>query len=138
MRKILFILAGILGTCSADALAQTASPMNTEYDKHFDGLKGRFAYQVKPGEEMQVSYKLTPMSPEKNAHFVLHTPDAMPLHATISNAKGKEVYSWKPQQMVYLYESDWDLSGLKAGEYTVNLFMGTDKSSIYHFSFTKK
>jgi hypothetical protein len=138
MKKVLFILAALLGTISTEATAQAASPMNTEYDKDFNGVKGRFSYAVRPGEALQVTYKLTPLSPVNHAHIMLHTPDPMPLHATVSNSKGKVVFSWRPEQMVYLYDTDWDLSTLKSGEYTVNLYMGAEKNSIHHFNFTKQ
>jgi len=142
MKKALFVFtAAILGMCSASVCsAQTASPSspNEEYVKKIDATMGHFDYKLNERETMNVNYSLSPKTPVNKATFSIQTPDAMPFWANVTNAAGKVVYTWKPEQKVYLYHADWDLSKLSAGEYNVNIYMDGKKSSIYQFKFNKQ
>lgn len=138
MKKSAIILLSFLAITST-ALAQTEGsihPNNVAAARDASG--GRFELALNPSEKMQVAYELAPLHPVDKAHFLLHTPDPMPFTATITNSKGKTVYRWKPEQKVYLYQADWDLSGLKSGEYTVNIFTDNQAGSIHQFRFTKQ
>jgi len=141
MKKLLFIFALAFGIgCSATATAQTAKAvnLNEEAVKNYDGIGGSFLYKLNERESLNVNYALTPKSPSNTAHFFIHTPDARPFSAKIADAKGKTVYTWQPQDQNYMYDADWDIASLKAGVYTVKVFMGKEAKSIHEFSFTKQ
>ncbi len=134
--KYLF-LAFMLGCAlSNNSFAQTSSSLNTV--KEFDGVGGHFLYQLNEREKVNVNYSLTPKNPSNTAHFMIHTPSPMPFRANILDASGKKVFSWKPQQQVYLYNADWDISSLKKGNYTVQIFLGDEPKSIYEINFMKQ
>jgi len=140
--KTALIIFGLWGTLcystkvNAQASTPPPSPINTNAEKAFDGRKGSFMYALNAREQVVVSYQLTPLHPVEKAQFMIHTPDPMPFYATVTNQKGKVVFKWQPAQMVYLYRADWDLSGLKKGEYQVNIFQGADKQSAHQFPLT--
>jgi hypothetical protein len=139
MKKVLILFLGAIAftNLSQAQSAVTASPLNTEYAKKFDGVAGNFTYALNSRENLNINYSFSPLHPADVAHFMVHTPDPMPFWATVSNSSGKVVYTWKPEQKVYLYKTDWNLSKLGSGEYTVNIYLETDKKSIYQFKFTK-
>lgn len=133
MKKAFILLHCLLTLAIYTSTAQTARNIDNATDVN----RGRFAYALNEREQVQVSYSLAPLHPGAAAHFMIHTPDPMPFRATITNNKGKVVYNWTPQQLVHLYEADWNLSGLKAGDYTVNIFLGSDNTRVHYFSFQK-
>lgn len=138
MKKLLFIFALALGFAqTSKAQTSTVSAQNADAVKNYDGVAGHFDYALSATERVNVNYALTPKKPTTVAHFMIHTPDPMPFSATVSDASGKVVYTWKPETKVYLYNVDWNVSALASGNYTVNIYMGTDKKSIYQFSFNK-
>jgi hypothetical protein len=133
MKKALILFSCLCVFTHTASLAQTARNIDTDTDV----TKGRFAYALNEREQVQVSYRLSPLNPSTTAHFMIHTPEAMPFRTTVTNSKNKVVYTWTPQSMVYMQEADWDLSALKAGDYTVNIFLGTDNTRVHYFSFRK-
>lgn len=139
MKKILLTVAVILALFS-DLSAQSSSIANANQEalKNFDGIRGNFLYPINDREKVNVNYEFAPKSPAAAASMMIHTPNPMPFWATITNASGKTVFTWKPEQQVYLYRVNWDLSVLPAGSYTVNLFMGEQKGRIFNFPFDKK
>lgn len=139
MKKILLTVAVIIGLFSnVKAQSATIANANQEALKNFDGLRGNFLYALNEREKVNVNYEFTPKSPSAVASMMIHTPNPMPFWATITNASGKTVFTWKPEQQVYLYRANWDIAALPAGSYTVNLFMGEQKGRIFHFQFDKK
>lgn len=139
MKKVLFLFLGAIALTNQSKAQSSvaASPQNTEYAKKFDGIAGNFTYALNSRENLNVNYSFTPKRPVDVANFMVHTPDPMPFWATITNSSGKVVFTWKPEQKVYLYRTDWNLSKLGSGDYTVNIYLETDKKSVYQFSFTK-
>ena len=139
MKKLFTILFLALGfSASSSAQSATVSAQNADAVKNYDGVSGNFGYALSASETLNVNYALTPKSPVNTAHLMLHTPNPMPLSAKIMDASGKVVLTWTPETKVYLYNVDLNVSSLKTGTYTVNLYMGTDSKSIYNFSFNKQ
>ncbi|HTN17503.1 MAG TPA: hypothetical protein VL092_07485 [Chitinophagaceae bacterium] len=139
MKRIILSLTVLLG-CFAVTNAQSKATSNANEDavKNYDGTAGHFEYALNSRERVNVNYALTPKNPVNVAHFMIHTPDAMPFSATITDASGKTVYSWKPEQKVYLYNADWNVAALKSGSYTVKVFLQNEPKSIYEFQFSKQ
>jgi hypothetical protein len=127
----------LTGLCALFSYTASFAQSTGNRDMDTDVTKGRFAYALNEREQVQVSYRLAPLNPSTTAHFMIHTPEAMPFRTTVTNSKNKVVYTWTPQSMVYMQEADWDLSALKAGDYTVNIFLGTDNTRVHYFSFRK-
>jgi hypothetical protein len=138
MKKVLIMSVLMLNFVpKSEAQSSLGAPQNTEYAKKFDGIAGHFEYALNARERVNVNYSFSPLHPTDKASFLLHTPDPMPFWATVSDASGKVVYTWKPEQKVYLYKASWDLSKLKSGTYTVNIYLETDKASIFQYNFSK-
>jgi len=138
MNKNFLLLTAVVGlSLAAKAKTSAIAPANAEYIKAMDVTAGRFEYKLNEREAVNVNYSLSPKHPVDKAQFSLHTPDPMPFWANVTNASGKVVYTWKPENKVYLYNAAWDLSGLKAGDYTVNIYLDGQKNSVYKFSFSK-
>jgi hypothetical protein len=138
MKKLFLIVVIALGF-NIDSTAQSAtiSKANADAVAAVDAVAGSFGYALSATETLNVNYSLSPKNPTTTANLMLHTPDPMPLSAKIMDASGKVVLSWTPTNKVYLYQSSLNTSSLKAGVYSVNLYMGTDKKSIHQFTFTK-
>lgn len=138
MKKLLLISSFVLA-CSISALAQSAtiSKANADAISNLDAVAGNFGYALSATETMNVNYSLSPKNPSTTANLMLHTPEPMPLSAKILDATGKVVLSWKPDSKVYLYQTSLNISSLKPGIYSVNIYMGEDKNSIHQFNFTK-
>jgi hypothetical protein len=137
MKKTLLVLVAAFAL-NQSASAQTGiAPANAAYLASQDMTAGRFEYNINAREAVNVNYSLTPKHPSAIAQFSLHTPDAMPFWANITNAAGKVVYTWKPEKPEYRYTPAWDLSKLKTGDYTVNIYLDGQKNSIYQFAFSK-
>ena len=138
MKKLLLASSFVL-VCNFSASAQSAtiSKANADAVAAVDAVAGSFGYALSVTETLNVNYSLSPKNPTTTANLMLHTPDPMPLSAKIMDASGKVVLSWTPTNKVYLYQSSLNTSSLKAGVYSVNLYMGTDKKSIHQFTFTK-
>lgn len=139
MKRILLTFAVIIGLLN-NVNAQSASIANANQEalNKFDGIRGNFLYPINDRERVNVNYEFAPKAPSSAASMMIHTPNPMPFWATITNAAGKTVFTWKPEQQVYLYRANWDLKSLPAGSYTVNIFMGEQKGRIYNFQFDKK
>ena len=139
MKRIILSLTVLLG-CFAVTNAQSKATSNANEDavKNYDGTAGHFEYALNSRERVNVNYALTPRNPVTTAHFMIHTPDPMPFSATIVDASGKTVYTWKPEQKVYLYNADWNLAALKSGAYTVKVFLQNEPKSVYEFQFSKQ
>jgi hypothetical protein len=138
MKKMLLVSSLAL-VCSFASTAQSAtiSKANADAVTNLDAVAGSFGYALSATETLNVNYSLSPKNPTTTANLMLHTPDPMPLSAKIMDASGKVVLSWTPTNKVYLYQSSLNTSSLKAGVYSVNLYMGSDKKSIHQFTFTK-
>lgn len=138
MKTTLVTLLCLIGTAGTtqDARAQTISSPNTAFLKHLDGVTGSFPYMLNDREQMQITYRLRPLNPGKKTHFMIHSPEPMPVHAIITNNKGKVVYTWKPEQVLHHYDVSWDMSALKNGAYTINLQLGDDKKNLHQIAFT--
>lgn len=134
---IILFFSFICYSSNVTAQSSTVSTQNSDAVKNYDGIRGNFGYALSSTESLNVNYSLTPKNPTSIAHLMLHTPDPMPLSANITNASGKVVLSWTPQEKVYLYNTDLNVSSLSAGVYTVNVYMGTENKSIHSFSFSK-
>lgn len=139
MKKVIFIFALALGFgFNVNAQSGVISAQNAEAIANYDGVAGRFEYALSATENMNVNYAITPKHPTSIAHFMIHTPEAMPFSAKVSDASGKIVYTWTPVDKVYLYNANWNVASWANGTYTVNVFMGADPKSIYNFTFTKQ
>ena len=139
MKKLFLIVVIAIGF-NMDSIAQSAtiSKANADAINNLDAIAGNFGYALSATETMNVNYSLTPKNPTSTANLMLHTPDPMPLSVKILDESGKTVLSWVPETKVYLYNKSLNLASLKAGTYTVNIFMGADKKSIHQFNFTKQ
>ena len=139
MKKIYYILSiACFLSVTVEAQPAVTANANEEAVKNYDGTAGHFEYAVNSRERMNVNYALTPKHPVAVAHFMIHTPDPMPFSAVIVDATGKTVYRWKPDDIVYLYHADWNISGLKSGSYTVKVFLENEPKSVFEFRFSKK
>lgn len=137
MRALICLAFYILGLIGI-AYAQSALNPNEEYLKNQDALTGRFELPLNERERMNVNYSLSPKNPSSEALFLLHTPTPMPLTANVTDASGKVVYTWKPEQQVYMYNVRWDLSKLKPGKYDVNIFSNGSSEKVFQFVFVKQ
>ncbi|MFA6152036.1 MAG: hypothetical protein WC716_11990 [Chitinophagaceae bacterium] len=139
MKKLLFIFTMALGLATTSfAQSGTISAQNADAIKNFDGIAGNFQYALSAKENLNVNYALTPKVLTSTAHFMLHTPDPMPLSAIITDASGKTVLTWTPETKVYLYNVNWNIASLNSGVYTVKIFMDKDPKSIFQFNFNKQ
>lgn len=139
MKKLFFVFALALGFApSTYAQSGIVSAQNADAISKYDGIMGHFDYALNAREHVNVNFGLTPKNPTNVAHFMIQTPDPMPFSATVTDASGKVVYTWVPSNKVYLYQADWNVSALKAGAYTVNIYLGKESKSIHQFSFTKQ
>jgi hypothetical protein len=138
MKKLFLIVVIALGF-NIDSTAQSAtiSKPNADAITNLDAVAGSFGYALSATETLNVNYSLSPKNPSTTANLMLHTPNPMPLSAKIMDQSGKIVLSWTPSSKVYLYQTSLNVSSLKAGVYSVNLYMGEDKKSIHQFTFTK-
>jgi hypothetical protein len=138
MKKLFLIVVIALGF-NIDSTAQSAtiSKPNADAIANLDAVAGSFGYALSATETLNVNYSLSPKNPSTTANLMLHTPNPMPLSAKIMDQSGKIVLSWTPSSKVYLYQTSLNVSSLKAGVYSVNLYMGEDKKSIHQFTFTK-
>lgn len=138
MKRTLTLVIAMLSLCFASkAQSAMGNPQNTEYPK-MDGVGGHFDYIMSARERMNVNYSLTPAHPADKAKLFLHTPEAMPLWATVTNKEGKVVLTWKPEVKNYIYNAELNISKFKSGDYTVNIYMGDEKNSIHTINFTKQ
>lgn len=138
MKSTILTLVSLFFLVLGSNAQSTVSAQNADAVKNYDGVSGRFGYALNERETMNVNYSITPKNPTTVAHMMLHTPEAMPLSAKIMDASGKQVLSWMPEQKVYLYNVDLNVSKLSAGTYTVQLYMGADTKMIHSFNFTKQ
>jgi hypothetical protein len=138
MKKLFLIVVIALGF-NIDSTAQSAtiSKPNADAITNLNAVSGSFGYALSATETLNVNYSLSPKNPSTTANLMLHTPNPMPLSAKIMDQSGKIVLSWTPSSKVYLYQTSLNVSSLKAGVYSVNLYMGEDKKSIHQFTFTK-
>lgn len=138
MKKLFLIVVIALGfNMASTAQSATISKANADAVTNLDAVAGSFGYALSATETLNVNYSLSPKNPTTTANLMLHTPDPMPLSAKVMDASGKVVLSWIPANKVYLYQATLNVSPLKSGVYSVNLYMGTDKKSIHQFTFTK-
>jgi outer membrane lipoprotein-sorting protein len=138
MKKLFLIVVIALGfNMASTAQSATISKANADAVTNLDAVAGSFGYALSATETLNVNYSLSPKNPTTTANLMLHTPDPMPLSAKVMDASGKVVLSWTPANKVYLYQATLNVSPLKSGVYSVNLYMGTDKKSIHQFTFTK-
>lgn len=139
MKKLFLIVVIAIGF-NMDSMAQSAtiSKANADAISNLDAVAGNFGYALSATETLNVNYSLSPKSPSTTANLMLHTPNPMPLSAKIMDETGKVVLTWKPETKVYLYQTSLNISSLKVGTYTVNIYMGEDKKSIHQFNFTKQ
>jgi outer membrane lipoprotein-sorting protein len=138
MKKLFLIVVIALGfNMASTAQSATISKANADAVNNLDAVAGSFGYALSATETLNVNYSLSPKNPTTTANLMLHTPDPMPLSAKVMDASGKVVLSWTPANKVYLYQATLNVSPLKSGVYSVNLYMGTDKKSIHQFTFTK-
>lgn len=139
MKRILLTFAVLIGLLSnVNAQSGSIANANEQALRNYDGIRGNFLYPINDREKVNVNYEFSPKSPTAAASMMIHTPNPMPFWANITNAAGKVVFTWKPEQEVYLYRANWDISTLAAGSYTVNIFMGEQKGRIFNFQFDKK
>ena len=139
MKKLFLIVVIAIGF-NMDSIAQSAtiSKANADAINNLDAIVGKFGYALSSTETMNVNYSLSPKTPSTTANLMLHTPNPMPLSAKIMDESGKVVLSWSPETKVYLYQTSLNISSLKVGIYTLNIYMGEDKKSIHQFNFTKQ
>lgn len=137
MKKLLLLAAFSIGATQYTK-AQTVSNPNEEFIKNMNAIMGHFELPINERERVNVNYGLKPKSPSAEATFSLHTPTPMPFTANVTDASGKVVKSWKPEQEAYIYDVKWDLSKLKPGEYYVNIFYNGSSERAFQFAFTKQ
>lgn len=137
--KQTILLLGLALFLSFSSEAQSAvNPQNKDYvAPAFDGYKGHFDHAISSRETVVASYAFTPARPVNSAHFVLHTAVALPFRANITNEAGKVVYRWEPGKTEMLYETDINLSKLKRGNYTLNIYIDPSAESVQSIAFSK-
>ena len=86
-------------------------------------------------EYINVNYAL--IAPFTNVlKFNLNTAHPMAMSVKVVDASGRVVKSWAPVSTDYLYESQIDISTLKAGTYHFNIY-GASNTKIQSVSFIK-
>lgn len=137
--KQLFLIFALFAGAATSSFAQSSKPVNQNEEavKNFDGTGGRFEFALNERERVNVSYALTPKKPTATARFMIHTPMSTAFSAAIVDASGKTVYNWKPQDVAYAYDVNWNLSALAKGEYTVKIFLNNKAESVNEFTFSK-
>ncbi|GEM_PF-1883630 len=133
--KYILTLA-IVGCLSSTAFAQGTT--NDEVIAHQKtlGYSGHFNHKLGENRSVNVNYSFTPLNPTTEVNFVLHTPTPRPLSFTITDAAGKVVAEFKPEEHKYMEKGTLDVSNLKAGKYEYKIYW--DKELAYKIPFTKK
>jgi len=134
MKKYLLFLTFI--TVSAPVFSQSASNKEAVEKMKAAGYSGHFTYKTEENKNVNVNYSFTPLEPVASVNFMLHTPNPRPLWFQVTNKAGKVVAEWKPAEAKYLHRGTLDVSSLKAGEYTYNIYW--DKTLAYSIPFRKK
>ena len=133
--KYLITLA-IAGCFSTAAVAQGMTNEEAIAHQKTLGYSGYFNHKIGENRSVSVSYSFAPLTPTTEVNFVLHTPTPRPLSLTITDASGKVVAQFKPEENKYLEKGTLDVSGLKAGKYEYKIYW--DKELAYKIPFTKK
>lgn len=133
MKKLLLVLA--LSTLFANAVSAQARQSATDPTHvagHFDVIK-----MTSKGEEhINVNYALFPAPFYDIVKMNLNTPDPMAMSIKIVNMEGQTKLSWKPEQISYRYDQQFDIHNLSAGLYHMDIF-DADNNKIYSVPFTK-
>lgn len=134
MKKLLLVLA--LSTLFANvvgAQARQSATDPTHVAGHFDVIK-----MTSKGEEhINVNYALFPAPFFDVVKMNLNTPDPMAMSIKIVNTAGQTKLSWKPEQISYRYDQQFDINNLSPGLYHMDIFDG-DNNKIYSVPFTKE
>ena len=134
MKYLLFIAA--FGLSATSLCAQYKTNEEAVAAMKAAGHSGHFNYKTGDNKTINVNYSFTPLEPTTAVDFMLHTPNARPLWFQVTNKAGKVVAEWKPDQPKYLHRGTLDISSLKPGEYTYNIYW--DKNIAYSIPFKKK
>ncbi len=140
MKKVfLCTLVTVAGLCyNAKAQSEGMAPQNADAIKSYDGFRGVFEYPVSASERISINYSFSPKAPSSEARFTVSTANPIVVKASIKNEAGKEVLHWVPEHVSNAYIFNWDLSKLKVGNYTLDLYTADDPKSIRQIAFTKQ
>ena len=134
MKKIFMILA--MASVSHMAIAQAAMQSENDpgrYWGHFNVIK-----MTSKGEEhINVNYNLTPKPIGNTLNVNLNTPNPLALSLKLADAAGHTKYTWKPEQAAATYNKQFDISGLAAGVYVLNIYDASNEK-VYSVPFTKQ
>ena len=133
--KYLFFIAAF-GLSATNLCAQHKTNEEAIAAMKAAGYSGHFNYKIEENKTVNVNYSFMPLEPATEVKFSLHTPNPRPLWFQITDKTGKVVAEWKPEQPKYLHRGTLDISSLKPGEYTYNIYW--DKSLAHSVSFRKK
>ena len=129
--KKLFIFVALIGICFG-AQAQSARQSPTPNAGSFM-VKTTTAKGV---ENINVNYAL--IAPFTSIlKFNLNTPNPMAMSVKVTDMSGKVVKNWAPASTSYMYESEIDISTLKAGTYYFNIY-GANNTKLHAVSFIKQ
>lgn len=116
-----------------NAQARQSATDPTHVAGHFDVIK-----MTSKGEEhINVNYALFPAPFYDVVKMNLNTPDPMAMSIKIINTAGQTKLSWKPEQISYRYDQQFDIHNLSPGLYHMDIFDG-DNNKIYSVPFTKE
>jgi hypothetical protein len=80
-------------------------------------------------DSVGINYSVSPLKASGKLHIDLHTPDPGPFWIRISDASGKTVQQWKPEQLNYKLDMDLDIAQLPAGDYVCHICCGNDQNA---------
>jgi hypothetical protein len=134
MKKIFYLLLLSLST-QVKAQTNDNQTMERAYSEQF--ISGSFRHWVGQ-DSVNINFVFSPKVVTQGfVKVTLHTPTAQPLWIFVTDMLGKKRLEWKPQEAVYLYNPQIDLSKLSPGAYQYHICFGKELS-IKTISFIKK
>jgi len=137
MKKILVVLAlsclfTNINVVNAQTVRQSAIDP-TRVDGHFDVIK-----MTSKGEEhINVNYCLFPAPFFDVVKINLNTPDPMPMSIKIVSANGQTKFAWKPEQVSYRYDQQFNIQSLAPGLYHMDIY-DANNNKMYSVPFSKE
>lgn len=129
------LVAGLVALATPAFCQENANQKAIEHAKTL-GYAGSFTHKIGDNRSVNVNYSFSPLVPTTEVNFMLHTPTPRPLSFLITDASGKVVAQFKPEQNKDIEKGTLDVSNLKAGKYEYKIYW--DKEVAYKISFTKK
>ncbi len=129
------LVAGLVALATPAFCQENANQKAIENAKAL-GYGGSFTHKIGDNRSVNVNYSFGPLVPTTEVNFMLYTPTPRPLSFVITDASGKVVAQFKPEQNKDIERGTLDVSNLKAGKYEYKIYW--DKEVAYKIPFTKK